>query len=35
MQHGRWKSVKTVMEYIEAGQAFSDNAAKVLYDFID
>ena len=33
MHHGRWKSVKTVMEYIKAGRGFSHNAAKALYDF--
>ncbi len=31
--HGRWKSVKTVVEYIETGRQFTDSAAKVLYDF--
>jgi hypothetical protein len=28
MRAGRWKQVNTVMEYIEAGERFSDNAAK-------
>jgi len=27
MRAGRWKQVNTVMEYIEAGERFSDNAA--------
>lgn len=32
-KHGRWKSTKTVLEYIEAGRKFEDSALNVLYDF--
>ncbi len=32
-KHGRWKTTSTVVEYVEAGRAFDDSAAKVLYDF--
>ena len=31
-RHGRWRSVKTVVEYIEAGRKFADSAANVLID---
>lgn len=31
-RHGRWKSTKTVIEYIEAGREFSDSAVNVLFD---
>jgi hypothetical protein len=27
MRAGRWKHVNTVMEYIEAGERFAENAA--------
>lgn len=30
---GRWKSTKTVVEYIEAGRQFSDSAVNVLFDW--
>jgi len=30
MRQGRWKSMKTVMGYIEAGETFIDNAAGVI-----
>jgi len=32
-RHGRWKSTKTVVEYIEAGRQFVDSAVNVLFDF--
>jgi len=32
-RHGRWKSTKTVIEYIEAGRQFADSAVNVLFDF--
>ena len=32
-RHGRWKSTKTVFEYIEAGRQFADSAVDVLFDF--
>jgi len=32
-RHGRWKSTKTVVEYIEAGRQFADSAVNVLFDF--
>ena len=32
-RHGRWRSTKTVVEYIEAGRQFSDSAVNVLFDF--
>ncbi len=32
-KHGRWRSTKTVIEYIEAGRQFSDSAVKVLFEF--
>jgi integrase len=36
MRAGRWKQVNTVMEYIEANQRFSDNAAtNILKKFLD
>ena len=28
--HGRWRSTKTVYEYIEAGRQFTDNAVNAL-----
>jgi integrase len=31
-RHGRWKSINTVLEYIEAGRQFSDNALNVFLD---
>lgn len=31
--HGRWRSTKTVIEYIEAGRSFEDSAVKVLFEF--
>ena len=31
-RHGRWRSVKTVVEYIEAGRQFADSAANVLIE---
>ncbi len=33
-QHGRWKSTKIVIEYIEAGRQFEDSAVSVLFDFL-
>ena len=30
MRQGRWKQVSTVLEYIEIGQRFKDNAARVI-----
>jgi integrase len=30
MRHGRWKSVKTVMEYIDAAERFTDNMATLV-----
>lgn len=30
MRHGRWKNERTVFEYIEEGQRFEDNAAKMI-----
>ncbi len=32
-RHGRWKSTKTVLEYIEAGRQFVDSAVNVLFEF--
>lgn len=32
-RHGRWKTTKTVVEYIEAGRQFTDSAVNVLFDF--
>jgi site-specific recombinase XerD len=32
-RHGRWRSTKTVVEYIEAGRQFVDSAVNVLFDF--
>ncbi len=32
-KHGRWKSTKMVIEYIEAGRQFEDSAVNVLFDF--
>ena len=31
-RHGRWRSVKTVVEYIEAGRQFADSAVNVLIE---
>lgn len=31
-RHGRWKSTRTVIEYIEAGRQFADSAVNVLFD---
>ena len=31
-KHGRWKSTRTVFEYIEAGRQFKDSAVNVLFD---
>ena len=31
-RHGRWRSTRTVVEYIEAGRQFADSAANVLFD---
>lgn len=32
-RHGRWRTTRTVVEYIEAGRQFADSAVKVLFDF--
>jgi len=32
-RHGRWRSTKTVLEYIESGRQFSDSAVNVLFEF--
>ena len=32
-RHGRWRSTKTVFEYIEAGRQFTDSAVNVLFEF--
>ena len=32
-RHGRWRSTRTVVEYIEAGRQFADSAVNVLFDF--
>ena len=32
-RHGRWRSTKTVVEYIEAGRQFTDSAVNVLFEF--
>lgn len=32
-RHGRWRSTKTVVEYVEAGRQFADSAVNVLFDF--
>lgn len=32
-RHGRWRSTKVVLEYIEAGRQFADSAVNVLFDF--
>jgi len=34
-RHGRWRSTKTVLEYIEAGRQFADSAVNVLFEFVD
>lgn len=34
-RHGRWKTTRTVVEYIEAGRQFKDSAVNVLFDFVD
>ena len=31
--HGRWRTTRTVIEYIEAGRKFEDSAVKVLFEF--
>ena len=31
-QHGRWRSIKTVVEYIESGRQFADSAVNVLIE---
>lgn len=31
-RHGRWKSTKTVVEYVEAGREFADSAVNVLFE---
>jgi integrase len=30
-KHGRWRSTKTLVEYIEAGSQFEDSAVHVLF----
>ena len=32
-KHGRWRSTKTVIDYIEAGRQFEDSAVNVLFAF--
>ncbi|WP_143343654.1 site-specific integrase, partial [Coxiella burnetii] len=32
-RHGRWRSTKTVVEYVEAGRQFADSAVNVLFEF--
>ena len=32
MQHGRWKSLRTVLEYIEEGRSFLDSPLKALFE---
>lgn len=32
MRHGRWRHEGTVLEYIEAGQQFEDNAVNLIFD---
>jgi hypothetical protein len=32
-RHGRWKSTRKVVEYIEAGRQFADSVVNVLFDF--
>ena len=32
-RHGRWRSTKTVLEYIEAGRQFKDSAVNLLFEF--
>ncbi len=32
-KHGRWRSTKTVVEYVEAGRQFADSAVNVLFEF--
>lgn len=34
-RHGRWKSTKTVVEYIEAEHQFNDSAVNVLFEWND
>ena len=29
-KHGRWKSTRTVVEYVEAGRSFEDSAINVM-----
>jgi len=32
-RHGRWRSTKTVLEYIDAGRQFKDSAVNLLFEF--
>ncbi len=32
-RHGRWRSTRTVVEYIEAGRQFADSAVNCLFEF--
>lgn len=32
-KHGRWRSTRTVVEYVEAGRRFEDSAVNVLFEF--
>lgn len=32
-RHGRWRSTKTVVKYIEVERQFSDSAVNVLFEF--
>ncbi|MCW5590075.1 MAG: tyrosine-type recombinase/integrase [Legionellales bacterium] len=32
-KHGRWRTTRTVVEYVEAGRQFADSAVKVLFEY--
>lgn len=32
-KHGRWRLIRTVVEYVEAGRRFEDSAVNVLFEF--
>lgn len=32
-KHGRWRTTRTVVEYVEAGRQFTDSAVKVLFEY--
>jgi len=32
-KHGRWRTTRTVVEYVEAGRQFVDSVVKVLFEY--